>query len=176
MSVWQHLCLCRPAWIPKIAFTIFVLILFLDFVLTRFIWLKILSTSSFDSNGTAISGCLGQVHEGILPPWLYISTKLNTAVRNYLAVKLEALATIFDITKLKKYLLGRQFVIQNDNQPLKVKHQESPKNARNARWALILEGYKFIVTDIAGSKNCLAHSLLKLWECLKLFNEMVVYL
>lgn len=33
-------------------------------------------------------------------------------------VELEALAVILTITKLKKYLLGRPFIIQSDNQPI----------------------------------------------------------
>lgn len=70
-------------------------------------------------------------------PCLQISRKLNAAEINFLAVELETLALIFTITQLKKYLIVRQFVIQCDNQPLRViiKASGIPKSERIAEWA-----------------------------------------
>ncbi|BFZ12592.1 hypothetical protein BsWGS_15631 [Bradybaena similaris] len=115
-----------------------------------------------DASKAAISGCLGQMVDGIFHPCLYISRKLNNAEKNYSTVELEALAVVYTVSKLKTYLLGRQFTIQSDNQPLKVITTGIPKNARIARWALILQDYKFVVTHIPGGKNCLADLLSRL--------------
>lgn len=100
--------------------------------------------SQTHSTGTAISGCLGQTHEGIFYLSLSINRKLNAAKRYYSAVELDALVMIFAITRLKRYLIGRQFVIQSDNQPLRVITSGIKKNARTARWALILQDCEFI--------------------------------
>lgn len=102
------------------------------------------------------------MHDNIMHPCLYISRKLNTAEKNYSTVELEALAVVYTISKFRKYLLGKEFIIESDNQPLKVITSGSPKSARIARWALILQDYKFTVTHIAGKDNCLADLLSRL--------------
>ncbi|BFY99110.1 hypothetical protein BsWGS_02150 [Bradybaena similaris] len=115
-----------------------------------------------DASNVAISGCLGQYHNGVLHPCFYVSRKLNGAERNYATVELEALAVIYTVSKFKKYLLGKPFIIQSDNQPLKVITTGMPKNARIARWALILQDFTFTVSHIEGKKNCLADLLSRL--------------
>lgn len=109
-----------------------------------------------NSSKTVISGCLGQIFDGIFHRCLYISRKLNCAEQKYSTVELEALAVVYIVMKLKTYLLGRQFTIQSDNQLLKVITTGVPKNARIAPWALILQDYNFVVAHIPGEKNCLA--------------------
>lgn len=109
-----------------------------------------------DANKTAISGCLGHVYSGILYLCLYISRKLN------IDCGIRGSAVIFTIIKLKKYLRGKQFVLQSDNQPLKVITSGAPKNYRTASWALILKGNKLIVTHIPVNTNCLADVLSRL--------------
>lgn len=53
-------------------------------------------------------------------------------------------------------------MIQSENQPLKDITSVVPKNARIARWTLILQDYKFVVTHIPGDRNCVADQLSRL--------------
>ncbi|BFZ09104.1 hypothetical protein BsWGS_12143 [Bradybaena similaris] len=115
-----------------------------------------------DASHVAISGCLGQYFQGILHPCYYVSRKLSSAEKNYSTVELEALAVIFTVTKFQKFLLGKPFIIQSDNQPLRVITSGIPKNSRIARWALILQDFKFTVSHIEGNRNCLADLLSRL--------------
>ncbi|BFZ03151.1 hypothetical protein BsWGS_06190 [Bradybaena similaris] len=115
-----------------------------------------------DASNVAIAGCLGQYYNGTLHTCLYVSRKLNSAERNYATVELEALAVVYTVSKCKKYLLGKPFIVQSDNQPLKVITAGMPKNARIARWALLLQDYTFTVSHIEGKNNCLADLLSRL--------------
>lgn len=80
----------------------------------------------------------------------------------FFTVELEALAMIYTIIKLNKYLLGKTFLIKSENQPLRVITHGVPKNARIARRALILQDYLFKISHIEGSKNCLTDFLSRL--------------
>lgn len=93
-------------------------------------------TFAFRTNTINIAnyGCLDQFLEGVLHPWLYVSSELNTAKRNYSTVELDVLPVIFTITKLKKYLLGTQFLVQSDNWPLRVSTSDVPSNTRIVHW------------------------------------------
>lgn len=115
-----------------------------------------------DASNIAIAGCLLQSYEGILHSVLYISRKLNEAERNYSTTEKEALAIIFSILKLKKFLLGRKFLILTDNKPLTILTSKLPKNSRMMRWSLMLQDYVFDVKHIEGVQNCLPNILFRL--------------
>lgn len=115
-----------------------------------------------DASNNPISGCLGQFYNRVLHPCWYVSRKLTSAEKNYTTVELEALAVIYTVTKFKKYLLGKPFLIQSDNLPLRVISSGISKNTRIARWALILQDFQFTVSHIEGSRNCLADLLSRL--------------
>ncbi|BFZ09764.1 hypothetical protein BsWGS_12803 [Bradybaena similaris] len=115
-----------------------------------------------DASNVAIAGCLLQLYDETLHPVLYISRKLNEAERNYSTIEKEALAIIFSILKLKKFLLGRKFLILTDSKPLTILTSKLPKNSRLSRWSLILQDYVFEVKHIKGVQNCLPDILSRL--------------
>ncbi|BFZ05447.1 hypothetical protein BsWGS_08486 [Bradybaena similaris] len=115
-----------------------------------------------DASGTAIAACLLQVYDNVLHPVLYISKKLNQAERNYSTVEKEALAIVYSVLKLKKYLLGRKFLILTDNKPLAILNSKLPKNSRLTRWSLLLQDYSFEIQHVKGIYNCLPDILSRL--------------
>lgn len=71
-----------------------------------------------------------------------------TAERKYSHIEREALALIFGVTQFRDYLLGRQFTLVTDNQPLLglLRHdRQTPvmAAARIQRWTLIFGAYKY---------------------------------
>lgn len=75
------------------------------------------------------------------------SRTLTTAERKYSQIEREALALIFGVTRFRDYLLGREFTLVTDHQPLLglLRHdRETPvmAAARIQRWALLLGAYK----------------------------------
>ena len=112
-----------------------------------------------DASNTAISGCLLQEYDGILHPVLYISRLLKNGELRYAIVEKEALAVIFTITKLDKYLLGVHFILCTDHAPLACITSKKLKNSRIDRWSLILQDYNFTVKTIPGKQNIMADCL-----------------
>ena len=101
------------------------------------------ATVTTDASEKAIGGVLSQGH-----PMIYVSRKLSQAEQNYSNIEREALAIVFVVTRLKKFLLGRRFTLQTDHKPLKylfAPDEEIPKtaSARITRWAIALMGFDF---------------------------------
>ena len=89
-----------------------------------------------------------QFSDGTERPIGFASRSLCPAETRYSQIDLEALAVIFGVTKFKKYLLGRSFMIRSDHKPLlylfgdqkPIPHLAS---ARLQRWALLLSAYQY---------------------------------
>lgn len=97
-------------------------------------------------------------------PVLFISKTLSPAERNYAQIEREALAIVWAIRRLHRYLFGRKFTLVTDNQP--IKHIFSPDKAipsvaaaRIQRWALFLMTYNFEIQHIKGYANTVADYL-----------------
>ncbi|XP_070382840.1 uncharacterized protein [Dermacentor albipictus] len=76
------------------------------------------------------------------------SRTLTKAERNYPQLEREALALVFGVTKFRDYLLGREFVLVSDHQPLlgllrPDRQTPAMAAARIQRWALYLGGYRY---------------------------------
>jgi len=77
---------------------------------------------------------------------------LTTAELKYSTTELEALATVWAITKLRPYLLGRDFKVETDHCPLCQFHKKRSRNGRLDRWAIeILSEYN--ITEIKYKKG-----------------------
>ena len=97
-----------------------------------------------DASEKAIGGVLTQ--EG--HPVIYVSRKLSQAEQNYSNVERVALAIVFVVTRLNKFLLGMRFTLQSDQKLLKnlfAPDEEILKSAseRITRWAIALIGFDF---------------------------------
>jgi len=81
-------------------------------------------------------------------PVLFASCSLTPVQQRYSQLDREAFAIIFAITKLRKYLWGRSFILVTDNQP--IRHIFSPEKSipivasyRLQHWAAILAAYSY---------------------------------
>ena len=68
--------------------------------------------------------------------------------QNYSNIERALLAIVFVVTRLKQFLLGKQFTLQTDHKPLKylfAPDEEIPKKASNriTRWAIALMGFDY---------------------------------
>ncbi|XP_058456315.1 uncharacterized protein K02A2.6-like [Malaya genurostris] len=92
---------------------------------------------------------------------------LTITEQRYSQVEKEALALVFAVTKFRRMLLGRKFILQTDHQPL-LKVFGSKKGIplhtanRLQRWALLLLGFDFNVEYIATDKFGYADVLFRL--------------
>ena len=91
-----------------------------------------------------IGGVLSQ--EGHLV--VYVSRKLTPAEQSYSNIERKALAIVYVVTRLKKFLLGRRLTLQTDHKPLKylfAPDEEIPKTSsdRITRLAIALIGFDY---------------------------------
>lgn len=85
----------------------------------------------------------------------YFSQVLSPTQRKYATIEREALAIGLAVTKLRPYLLGRQFSIETDHCPLCNFHQRSSRNRRVDWWSIALS--EFDITEVKfkkGTLNC----------------------
>lgn len=114
---------------------------------------------STDASGLAIAGALQQLDNGELKPIAYFSKSLNTAEKNYPALKLELMAIVKSVLAFKYYLYNRNFIILSDSKPLKnYKKVKNPADI-TTRWLLELSEYSFTFQHIPGKTNVLADYL-----------------
>ena len=100
-------------------------------------------------------------------PIAYISRTLSSAEKHYSQLEKEALAIIFAVKKLHRYLLGRHFTIESDHQPLKTLLGETCKiphmaSSRIIRWAITLSAYRYSFRYKEGKKLQNADALSRL--------------
>lgn len=94
-------------------------------------------------------------------PIYFASATLNNVQKNYSQVEKEALAIIFAVQKIHKYLYGRRFILVTNHQPLKFIFDQNseiilkkiPVTAKAClqRWALTLSGYIYTITYRKGT-------------------------
>jgi len=97
-------------------------------------------------------------------PVIYVSKTLSVAERNYAQIEREALAIVWAVKRLHKYLVGNKFVLLTDNQPVSFifkpqKAIPSIAAARIQRWAIFLMAYNFTIKHINGTSNLVADFL-----------------
>ena len=75
---------------------------------------------SCDAAETGMGAVLEQEEKsgGTLKPVLYWSSQFRDYEKNYHSSEKEALACVAAITKLKKYLIGRKFILRTDHKAL----------------------------------------------------------
>ena len=100
-------------------------------------------------------------------PIAFASRTLAPAEKRYAQIEREGLAIVFGVTKLHKYVYGRDFEIQTDHMPLLGLMSEdkliSPlASARIQRWALTLSNYQYHLRYKQGAQNTNADGLSRL--------------
>ncbi|KAM7284976.1 uncharacterized protein ISCGN_031970 [Ixodes scapularis] len=115
--------------------------------------LKLESDASPYGLGAVLFHTSGNVHK----PIGFRSRTLTQAERNYSQLEREALALVFGVTKFRDYLLGREFTLVTDHQPLlgllrADRLTPAMPAARIQRWALYLGGYRYKLHYVPGKQ------------------------
>ena len=71
-----------------------------------------------DASYATISAILKQENESIFAPVFFLSKKLNKLEKNFLSVKKETFAIIFIVEKLRNFIMGTRFTIENNHSSL----------------------------------------------------------
>lgn len=108
-----------------------------------------------------------QLPNGVERPVAYASRTMNDAERNYAQFDREALAVVFAVRHFHNYLVGREFTLVTDHEPLLGVFGEAkpvPLMASNRliRWVLRLQGYTYHLQHRPGRRNQNADALSRL--------------
>ncbi|SOV01247.1 uncharacterized protein UDID_17609 [Ustilago sp. UG-2017a] len=108
-----------------------------------------------DASDFAIAGVLKQEHEGCWHPVAFYSRKMSSAERNYEIHDKELLAVVACLTQWRHMLAGlpSQLVILTDHEALKYFKSQRRITGRQARWAVLLADFDFILQYRPGDKG-----------------------
>ena len=106
-----------------------------------------------DASGIGLGAILNQVQDGVEKTIEYISCTLNKHQMNYSTIEQECLAILWAVKKWRHFLLGTEFKIITDHCNLCWLLRIKDPSGRLARWALLLQEYRFTVVY----KNGKAH-------------------
>ncbi|CAG9829820.1 unnamed protein product [Diabrotica balteata] len=115
-----------------------------------------------DASIERLSGVLLQIHDGVEYPIQFISRITKPHEKGYSVSELELASIIHCVTKLRFYLLGKEFTIETDHQALTSILNNKYGNSRIHRWSLILSEYSFEIKYISGKSNIVADALSRL--------------
>ena len=94
-------------------------------------------------------------------PVVFVSRTLTDTETRYSQIELEFLAIVFGLTRLRKYLLGTNFLLMTDHKPI-VQIMGKPIDSlsnRLQRWLVAIQHFSFSVRHIKGVDNILADAL-----------------
>ncbi|KAJ1597450.1 hypothetical protein NDA14_000114 [Ustilago hordei] len=108
-----------------------------------------------DASDFAIAGVLKQEHEGWWHPVAFYSRKMSSAEKNYEIHDKELLAVVACLTQWRHMLAGlpSQLVILTDHEALKYFKSQRRITGRQARWAILLADFDFILQYRPGDKG-----------------------
>ncbi|KAJ1573264.1 hypothetical protein NDA15_002942 [Ustilago hordei] len=108
-----------------------------------------------DASDFAIAGVLKQEHEGRWHPVTFYSRKMSSAEKNYEIHDKELLAVVACLTQWRHMLAGlpSQLVILTDHEALKYFKSQRRITGRQARWAILLADFDFILQYRPGDKG-----------------------
>ena len=116
-----------------------------------------------DASDFAISGVLNQKKNDQLCPVAFFSRKLNAAEVNYDIHDKELLAIVDSFKQWRHYLEGAthrvEVITDHKNLEYFMNSKRLTLNRRQARWAIELANYDFVIVYRPGSKNCRADAL-----------------
>ena len=106
-----------------------------------------------DASDKGLGAVLLQDYNGTKMPVSYASRKLLDRESRFPATEKELLAIVWSIEKFKRYIYGKEFILQTDHEPLTYLNNMSNSNGRLMRWAIILQSYSYCIEYIKGSEN-----------------------
>jgi hypothetical protein len=114
-----------------------------------------------DSSKFGLGAVLEQREEGKWKPVAFASRSLTQSEQNYAQIEKETLSVVCSCEKLKEYLYGQHFVVENDHQPLKAIFSKPliKAPARIQRFLLRLQPYMFTFKFVPGKDIPVADTL-----------------
>ncbi|KAJ1578183.1 hypothetical protein NDA12_006979 [Ustilago hordei] len=108
-----------------------------------------------DASDFAIAGVLKQEHEGRWHPVAFYSRKMSSAEKNYEIHDKELLAVVACLTQWQHMLAGllSQLVILTNHEALKYFKSQRHITGQQARWAILLADFDFILQYRPGDKG-----------------------
>lgn len=107
-----------------------------------------------DASDFVIAGVLKQEHEGRWHPIAFYSRKMSSAERNYEIHNKELLAVVACLNQWRHMLAGlpSQLIILTDHEALKYFKSQRRITGRQARWAVLLADFDFLLQYRPGDK------------------------
>ncbi|GJP46380.1 hypothetical protein CLOM_g5674 [Closterium sp. NIES-68] len=103
-----------------------------------------------DWSSTGMGAVLCQEVEGEEQVVAYASRSCTATEANYSSYEGEGLAAVWGVTHFRAYLQGQRYTLITDHQPLLWLMTNGSLTGRNARWAMRLQEYDFIIKHRAG--------------------------
>ena len=105
---------------------------------------------------------MSQEHEGVELPVRIYSKALSEAEQRYPKPEKEIMAIVKTINHFKYYLLGREFTVRSDHQPLKYLASVKDMSQRLYRWWMEIENYHATIIYRPGKKHGNADAISRL--------------
>ena len=107
-----------------------------------------------DASPFGLGAVLVQTQDGVRRAVSYASRTLTPGEHRYSQTEREALALVWSFERFRQYLLGREFTLVTDHQPLKAIYLPTSRpSARIERWVLRLQEFQFRVQYVPGWQN-----------------------
>lgn len=117
-----------------------------------------------DASDTAISSVLVQMNGEIEEPICFVSRILKKHELSYGVGEKEMLSLVHAVTKLRFYLVAKEFTVQSDHAPLLSIMTTRFVNNRMYRWSLFLSEYNFKIEHVKGTSNIIADALTRMYS------------
>ena len=132
-----------------------------------------------DASPYGVGAVMSHLVNGEERPIMFISSTLTKSEQNYAQIQKEALAILFGVRKLHKYIYGRRFTLVTDHLPLKTifnpkKNIPTMAASRLQRWALELSAYEYDIQYRKGENLAHADAMSRL-PSPELFEEPVYF-
>ena len=115
-----------------------------------------------DTSERGLGAVLCQEDEDGEHPVVYCSRKLLTREQSLVRVEKECLGCVWAIQHLRPYLLGREFTLEVDHNPLVWLNRMKDHNMKLLRWSLLLQEHKITFHHKSGkdhtSADCLSRA------------------
>ena len=105
-----------------------------------------------DASDVGLGAVLSQYHDGRERVVSYASRHLHKAERNYSATEKECLGVVWATEYFRHFLLGAEFVVHTDHDPLVYLRSVPCPRGRLARWIGLLEQYSYNFVYVPGKK------------------------
>nr|GEW67921.1 retrovirus-related Pol polyprotein from transposon 17.6 [Tanacetum cinerariifolium] len=116
----------------------------------------------YDANDLAIGVILRKRQENHFRPVHYASKTMTEAESHYTTTEKEMLVVVYAFEKFWSYLIMNKSIVYMDHLALKDLFAKKDSKARLLRWVLLLQEFKFKVTDKKGAENLAADHLSQL--------------